>query len=863
MRRNADPAPNLVERRETTRRRLIALLMALAVLSGSLHAARPLDARAVGGLIATFAGNGADYAGGTSVTDGIGDPLAIAAGPDDSYFVAIADRVLRMLPDGTMSTYAGGGAGALVDGAQATAVALAPRRLATTANGTLYVSLADRVVRVAVDGTITTVATGLQQANGLAVDEAGVVYVADTPAHVVRRISPSGESDVVVGTEGLDWCFTASDGSWNCFASPVDVTLLPDGGLLAANSSTAVRRDSSTGRAFQWSSGAGGTAIHYADGIVYSVRSSNRVEQRTYPGATSGGHVAGSGSATFSGDGGRADRAGMVPRDVAVLDNSSLVIADGSSKRIRVVFRVPPSMPQLTIATAAGTGERGPGGDLVSGPNGGPATGTGAGAPADVAIGADGSVYFVDTVSWTVRKVATDGTISRVAGGGSGFTEGAQATSVDIRPEVIDVEDDGTMWLGNRTAVWRVTPGGVINRVLVDNATNGLRGLTGNGQGDVIVASSASPYGVIKATPGSAATDACPQCAHRERIAGQTSAPGYSGNGGPATAARLNGPTDVAFGPDGWLYVAEQTNGVIRRISPEGVIHHYAFAFESDGLSVAKFVEKLDAEQQGLPSPTSLAFDHDGALYVSSFQHTVVRIDPASGETTWVAGDGFGRPGWNGDGAAVDAQLDLRGPSGVVGPAGVAVSPDGTRLYIADAGNGRVRTVTGFPPPAPRNFTATAGDRDVLLKWSPSTRADVVGYRIYRAVGDGDPLPLPGGLRSTTTYLDGGLTNGTAYTYHATAVDSEGNESGPSNSQTVTPQPPQPPAPPPTAVLEGRSGLSSALPGNQQGILDAARAGDPVNLIFGNFTYEQTDLSVPGGRDPDPHRPDVQLRDAP
>lgn len=174
---------------------------------------------------------------------------------------------------------------------------------------------------------------------------------------------------------------------------------------------------------------------------------------------------------------------------------------------------------------------------------------------------------------------------------------------------------------------------------------------------------------------------------------------GYSGDDGPANEAKLdNGfgqwvmpAGKLAFGPDGYLYIADTFNNVIRRVAPgsdgvlgsgdaaEEVIETFAGTgkpgFKGDGGAAGK---------AQLFRPTDVAWSPNGELFVADRgNHCVRRID-ADGVITTVAGQ-CGVPGSSGDGApATQAFLDE--------PFGVAFSPDGT-LYIADTLNHRIRKV--------------------------------------------------------------------------------------------------------------------------------------------------------------------------
>jgi subtilisin family serine protease/fibronectin type 3 domain-containing protein len=104
-------------------------------------------------------------------------------------------------------------------------------------------------------------------------------------------------------------------------------------------------------------------------------------------------------------------------------------------------------------------------------------------------------------------------------------------------------------------------------------------------------------------------------------------------------------------------------------------------------------------------------------------------------------------------------------------------------------------------PGAPTGLAATAGDGQVALDWADNTEADLDEYGVYRRNTDGSWTELATVTESAYTHT--GLTNGTTYTYHVTARDGAGNESGPSAEAPATPTaaptpPPPPPPPPPT-----------------------------------------------------------------
>lgn len=163
-------------------------------------------------------------------------------------------------------------------------------------------------------------------------------------------------------------------------------------------------------------------------------------------------------------------------------------------------------------------------------------------------------------------------------------------------------------------------------------------------------------------------------------IAG-TGQQGYSGDGGPATAARLAGPARMRQDAGGNLYFTEVKNHIIRRVSTDGTISTFAGqgqrGYSGDGGPAS--AARLDA-------PYDLEFAPNGELYVADTGNSVVRRIDRLGIMSTVVG--IGSAGFDGDrGDAKDCQLNR--------PSGLALAPDGA-LWIADTFNNRVRRVEGM-----------------------------------------------------------------------------------------------------------------------------------------------------------------------
>ena len=287
----------------------------------------------------------------------------------------------------TITTIGGNGiASGSGDGGPATQATLnTPASIAIDTSGNVYVADAfnHRVRKIAPDGVITAFAgTGqagadgdgaqardaqLRSPLGVAVDEAGNLYIADTYNHRIRKVSTDGTISTIAGTGESGFGGDGGAGTGAMLSYPTGIAVAGDGTLYIADTRNhRVRRLA-------------------ADGTIST--------------------VAGTGAAGFTGDGGPAALARLnSPRDVAVSPEGALYIVDRENRRIRMVDG------DGVITTVAGTGSSGFSGDR------GAATQANLRAPYGVAVDPNGNIYIADTFNHRVRKVAPDGSIATVAG---------------------------------------------------------------------------------------------------------------------------------------------------------------------------------------------------------------------------------------------------------------------------------------------------------------------------------------------------------------------------------------------------------------------------------------------------------------
>ncbi|MEK7348158.1 MAG: hypothetical protein AABZ94_04745 [Candidatus Eisenbacteria bacterium] len=338
------------------------------------------------------------------------------------------------------------------------------------------------------------------------------------------------------------------------------------------------------------------------------------------------------------------------------------------------------------ISTYAGTGSFGYTGD------GGPATSATIRNAEGVAIGPDGSLYIADTDNHVIRRVSPlTGVITTVAGNGSPGSsgDGAAATAARLQfPQDLAVAANGDLYIAD-TGNHKIRKVAAATGIITTVAGTGTPGSSGDG-GAATAARLNSPRGIAVVANG--------DCFIADRSNGKvrkvtaatgiittyagTGINGYTGDGGLATAARLRNPEGVELASNGDLYIADTSNHAIRRVAAAtGVITTIA------GTGTAGYTGDGGAATAArLNGPESVTVAASGDLYVADRGNNVIRRFAVGGTISTIAGTGTA--GYSGDGgAATAARLNA--------PAGIVVNSTGV-IYIADRSNQRIRKVSGL-----------------------------------------------------------------------------------------------------------------------------------------------------------------------
>ena len=667
-------------------------------------------------VITTVAGSSLKGDGGLATGANLSNPFSVVM--DGSGNLYIADqgnhRIRKITPAGSITTVAGNGSyGSGGDGGQATAASLAnPTGVAIDGNGNLYIadSQNNRVRKVTPAGSITTVAgTGtagysgdgaaataasLANPTGVALDGTGNLYIADQQNHRIRKVDLSGTITTVAGSATAGFGGDGGAATAAKLNSPTEIAIDGGGNLYIADSqNNRIRKvtpagsiTTVAGNGVAGFGGDGGAAITAnlnnpfgvtvdGSGTIYIADASNhRVRMVTSAGIIS--TIAGDGTAGYNGDGGVATASSLYSPGGVVVDGSGNVyIADSQNNRLRKV------LTGGTISTVAGNGTINYGGD------GGAATSASLSNPFGLAVDGLGNVYIADQQNQRIRKLATSGTITTVAGNGTyGFSgDGGPATAASLANAAgVAIDGSGNLYIADQgnNRVRKVTPAGSITTVAGNGsasfsgdggvataaALNFPAGVVVDGSGNLYVADSQNNR-VRKVTPAGSITT----------VAG-TGTAGYSGDGGSATGAKLNYPAGVAVDGSGNLYIADQGNHRIRKVTPAGSITTVAgngtFGFGGDN---------GPATAANLANPGDVIIDTHGNLYIADTQNNRVRKVSANGVITTVAGNEF--YGFSGDGGLATA-------ASLANPLNVAID-NNDNLYIADTDNQRVRKVAG------------------------------------------------------------------------------------------------------------------------------------------------------------------------
>src|SRR5438874_3968497 len=593
------------------------------------------------GVVTTFAG----LAGSTGSANGTGSaarfngPVAVTIDNIGNIFVADTNNhtIRKITPARVVSTFAGlAGNDGSANGTGSTARFTFPSALAVDSANNIYVADTDnstirKITPARVVSTFAGSAGSIGTADGtgsaarfnfpagVVVDRAGAgnIYVGDTSNFTIRQITPAGVVTTLAGSPGMRGG-TNGTGSAARFELPEGMAVDSAGNIYVADTDASTIRKITPG------------------GVV----------------STFAGSFAKAGPQNGTGSAARFN----LPTDVAVDSSNNVYVADSNNCTIR---KITPAAVVTTLAGLASPGHT---------------NGTGSAArfdfPQGVAVDSTGKIYVADSVESAIRKITPSAVVSTFAGlpGTSGYVDATGTAARFAFPRWLTIGPLNNVYVGDtfNFVVRKITPSAAVSSV-VTNPANGageVRGVAVDNSGNIYTAD--YPHHTVrKITPDGTASI----------FAGLNDTPG-SANGTGSTA-RFNFPIGLAVDGAGNVYVGDNGNNTIRKITPAAKVTTFA---GSAGLSGSADGTGTAARFAG---PFGVAVDQSGNVFVADAGNNIIRkITPARAVTTL---GGLALSPGTSDGTGINARFNS--------PRGVAVDSAG-KIYVTDAGNHTIRVGT-------------------------------------------------------------------------------------------------------------------------------------------------------------------------
>ena len=670
-------------------------------------------------------------------------PRSTAVDSAGNIYVADTSNhtIRKVTTTGVVTTLAGSaGIFGSADGAGGAARFQNPSGVAVDSAGNVYVSDGNHTIRkVTSAGVVTTLAgsAGLSGSangtgsaarfyfpHGVAVDSSGNVYVADNGNHTIRKVTSAGVVTTLAGSAGLSGSSNGT-GSAARFNSPLRLSIDSVGNVYVPDATNHIIRKVTSG------------------GVVTTLAGS--------PGLT--GSVDGTGSAARF----------YYPLGVAVDSSNNVYVADQGNHTIR---KITSAGAVTTLAGSAGLS--------------GSANGTGSAArfyfPHGVAVDSSGNVYVADNGNHTIRKVTSTGVVTTLAGSANsiGSADGASSAARFMNPAGAAVDSSGNVYVaeqGNHT-IRKVTSAGVVTTLA------GSAGLWGSANGTGSAARFYYPNGVAVDSSGNVyVADAGNHTIRKVTSAGVvTTMAGTAGLYG-SSAARFHNPAGVAVDGSGNVYVADYNNHAIRKVSSTGVITTLAGTLgsygETDGTgSAARF-----------SNPSGLAVDEAGNVYVADQGNNTIRKVTSTGVVTTLAGSAT-FPN-SADGQGIDARFSSPSYLAVDGSGNIFVTDTNNHTIRRISSSGLVTTIggiaakigweTGIGSAArfifPRGITVTTNGKIFISDYDNNrvVQGELAGFQPILTQGSASSLS-PSGVTLNGTVNPNGFVTTASFEYGLTST---------------------------------------------------------------------------------------------
>jgi len=628
---------------------LLSLVLVLSACGGGVPSGE-VSASSPGSLVLL-----AGAAGGPGSVDAVGEdarfhyPNAVALDGEGNVYVADSgNHVIRKISAaGVVTTLAGvAGVAGSTDAVGAAARLSNPKGVAVDNAGNVYVADSGNhtVRKISPAGLVSTLAGAagipggtdasgasarFSGPNGVAVDGAGNVYVADTYNHAIRKITPAGLVSTLAGTGGVG--SVDATGASASFNAPSGVAVNGSGDVYVADTGNQlIRHVNPAGVVSTYAGSRGvlgtnilflptGVAVDHSGQVYVADMGHGKIAKVTSAGVveTLAGGVGGSADGTGTAAG------FFLPAGVAVDATGHVYVADTFNHAIRKI-------------TAAGAVTTMAGRASITGAIDGLGSAARFFWPHGVAVDSANNVYVVDNSNHTIRKITDRGMVSTLVGtpGMSGSQDGAGGSAQFGGPTGVAADLAGNLYVadsGSHT-IRKVTPAGLASTLA------GAAGLAGSANGHGAAARFDRPSGI--ALDGMGNVFVAETNSHTIRkinaagdvstLAGSAGMPGHTDAAG--AAARFNRPDGLAVDSVGNVYVADSGNHTIRRITQAGVVTTFAGTPEVSGNRDAS------GTAASFNAPVGLAFDAMGHLYVADSGNYTIRKITSLGMVTTIAG---------------------------------------------------------------------------------------------------------------------------------------------------------------------------------------------------------------------------------
>jgi sugar lactone lactonase YvrE len=605
------------------------------------------------GIVTNFAGQPgvSGNANGTGTNALFNQPQGIAVdGSNNLYITDTGNHTIRKITSlAVVSTLAGSaGISGTNNGTGSSARFYEPEGIAVNSGGTLiYVAdtwnhtirqITSAAVVTTLAGTATTpgsadglgLAALFNEPQGIALDGSGNLWVSDTGNQTIRKITPAGLVSTFAGTAGTFGSVNAN-GTNASFYGPTGIALDSSLNIYVADTlNYAIRKISPAGDVTTFAGLAGvlgsldatASAARFrlpqglgidTGGNLFLADTANSTIRKISPAAvvSTFAGTASTGSTDATGSNARF----YWPSGVALDYSGNAYVADTANHTIR---KVTAAGMVTTLAGLAAT----------PGTNDGPASNARFAAPQGVAVDSSGNVYVADTANHLIRKINSIGTVTTIAGGTNGWSDGTGLSAEFSSPQALAVDTSGNIFVadtGNHV-IRKIASGGIVSTIA------GLPGSSGNIDG--------------------------------------------TGDNTGTNMARFNSPGGIAIDGSGNLFVADTRNHTVRKVTPAGVVSTLAGLPGVPG--------NLDGTNNTarFSFPRGISLDPSGNIYVvDSGNHTIRQLSAfgTNWSVTTVAGSGFTG---SADGTGASAQFFY--------PAGISINSSGL-LAIADFGNNLIR----------------------------------------------------------------------------------------------------------------------------------------------------------------------------